>query len=59
MGRSTGIIPIAIQAIAPATKAVREVDTTAQRPSVVAKAALAVFRLRRSDSKEDVTRVTR
>ena len=56
MGRSTGIMPIAIQAMAPATKAVREVDTTAQRPSVVAKAALALFKPRRSDSKEDEIR---
>ena len=41
MGRSTGIMPIAIQAMAPATRAVMEVETSAQRPSVVASAALA------------------
>jgi hypothetical protein len=42
--------------MAPATRAVREVATTAQRPSVVAKAALAVFKSRRKDRNEDVTR---
>src|SRR5690349_4412549 len=42
MGRSTGIVPIAIQARAPATTAVMERETRAQRPSVVAKAALAL-----------------
>ena len=48
MGRVTGMVPTAIQAMAPATRAVREVETTAQRPSVVARAACAPFKRRRT-----------
>ena len=47
IGRDTGIMPTAIQARAPATSAVSDVETSAQRPSVVAIAAPAPFRPRR------------
>src|SRR5689334_20644632 len=48
MGRLTGMVPTAIQAMALATRAVMVTETRAQRPSVVARAAPAPFRRRRT-----------